>query len=160
VALTVGTDSYATIDEADEYFFSGYFGAEAWEEAGSDEKEAALKSATRRIDRLTFRGVRADPDQVLQFPRAYSGWVEGELTSVADNGILPNVKRACFEEALAALQGEDLSKRALLQKQGVTSARIGTAAETYSGVGMRQSLASVAAYDNLRNYIAGPGALG
>lgn len=160
MALEVGTNSYASVAEADAYFFSGYFGAEAWEDAGSDEKEAALETATRRIDRLTLRGTKAESDQELEFPRSYSVWVEGEPSTTTDSDILPNVKRACFEEALAVLQGKTISKRTLLQKQGVTSYRVGSAAETYAGSGAAQTLASPEAHDYLKNYIAGPGALG
>lgn len=160
MALEVGTNTYASVAEADAYFFSGYVGAAAWEDAESDEKEAALITATRRIDRLTLRGMKADADQDLEFPRSYSVWVEGEPKTKIDSGILPDVKRACFEEALAALQGKALSKRALLQKEGVTSYRAGRAAETYSGAGTAQTLASIEAQDYLRPYVAGPGALG
>lgn len=157
--LEVGTNSYASLAEADEYF-TGYYGADAWAEATDEDKEVALITATSRIDRLTLLGVKADPEQDLAFPRSYSVWVEGEPTTVTDSGILPNVKRACFHEALAILSGTPLSKRAELQKQGVTSARIGRAAETYSGLGAAQTLASSEASDFLRSYVAGPGALG
>ena len=157
--LTVGENSYVSVAEADEYFV-GYYGAEEWEAASTEEKESALITATTRIDRLALLGSKTTADQALAFPRSYSVWVEGEPAAVADAGVLPNVKRACFEEALAVLRGQTVSKRAQLQKEGVISSRVGRAAETYSGIGAMQTLASMEAADYLKPYVAGPGALG
>lgn len=159
MALTVGTDSYVSVSEADT-FFTGYYGADQWAAATAADKEKALFTATEHIDRLALLGRKKDPLQVLQFPRCYSTWVEGEPVEICDTDVLPNVKRACCEEALSVMRGETVSKRALLQQQGVTSSRVGRAAETYSGVGAMQTLASQAASDYLRPYVKSVAGLG
>jgi hypothetical protein len=160
MAITVGQDSYQDVAGADAYF-TGRYGADAWLDADSAKKEALLKTATARIDRLRLLGTKADPAQPLQFPRAYSVWVEGEPAIVADAGILPNVARACCEEAFAMLKGEEPSERALLQAEGVRSVRIRNASETYTGAGASfAALASREAMDHLRPYVASGAGLG
>jgi hypothetical protein len=151
MAITVGQDSYQDVAGADAYF-TGRYGADAWLDADSATKEALLKTATARIDRLRLLGTKADPAQPLQFPRAYSVWVEEEPAIVADAGILPNVARACCEEAFALLEGE--SEHAANRREGIESYKVLDVTVTYADGGRPAPLASPEALDFLKPYVA------
>lgn len=81
--------TYATVEQADEYFQASY-GSE-WENLDDEDKEKLLVTATRSIDKSEYRGKKADEEQPLQFPRI----INGKLT---DDDLL---MRACCEEAMA-----------------------------------------------------------
>lgn len=81
--------TYATVEQADEYFQASY-GSE-WENLDDDTKEKLLVTATRSIDKSEYRGKKVDEKQPLQFPRI----INGKLT---DDDLL---MRACCEEAIA-----------------------------------------------------------
>ena len=71
MALTVGTNSYVTVEEASIYC-SERFGYESWEDA--ENKDKALISATDILDGLcVWHGEKLGPDQDLEFPR-YPDW--------------------------------------------------------------------------------------
>src|SRR4051812_18433186 len=77
MTLTVGTNSYIDVADADAFFVDA-LGADAWDTAEAATKAKALVTATRDIDRRGFLGKRAATDQVLQFPRCQmtaGGWV-------------------------------------------------------------------------------------
>lgn len=71
MALVKGEDSYVTVVEADAYFDSRLF-ATAWQALSNADKERALKTATRSIEKLEFEGRIADASQKLAFPRTGS----------------------------------------------------------------------------------------
>lgn len=156
MALAVGENSYISVEDADA-FFADIYAPEVfpWQEADDTAKEQALITATRRIDAQSYLGRKKDPEQLLQFPRCYAATVEEEATEVCDLDILPHVKAATCEEALAILAGEsgDEELRAKLQAQGVTSAKIGSTSETFSGAGAwRAGLSSGSAAEYLKPY--------
>lgn len=66
--ITVGTDSYVTLAEANAYFDSRPFSTN-WTDATDDEKEDALKYATKLIDLRSYTGIRTELSQELAFPR-------------------------------------------------------------------------------------------
>ncbi len=69
MTITVGTDTYVTVLEADDYFAvrSGY---ESWASLPEPDKEKALVSATQQLDFMcTWYGDPADEAQLLAFPR-------------------------------------------------------------------------------------------
>lgn len=76
-------------------YFADRFIHEAWDDATSDERTRALKTATRLIDRLNFSGDKVDATQELQFPR-------GEDTEVPQA-----ILDACCELAYEILDGKD-----------------------------------------------------
>jgi len=102
--------AYVTVADANKYFSARLF-AENWFEADNGNKIKALDMATKQIDRLPLKGRPADPNQELQFPRAYIGgtvldrqqyfdfiqgwWYEQEVPE--------RVKNACCEQALFLL---------------------------------------------------------
>ena len=148
MSITVGVDSYVSLEEANNYFNSRLH-AEAWTGATDTDKEKALKQATRNIDTLPFRGAKASDAQALSFPRAYTVYKDGGLVLVTDQDIPQAVKNATCEEALSLLQN---SQRKQLQEEGVDSITIGNLTEHYSGT--YKSISS-SAYKMLSRYIVG-----
>jgi hypothetical protein len=150
MSLTVGTDSYISVTDADTYF-SGVLYPDPWTTTDNATKEKALRLATRRIDSLMIRGVKADPEQTLEFPRAlYSHsttyqntYLDNPLSNhsirrlpgwVAETEVDNAVLNAVCEEALALIKnGSEANKREELQRQGVTSFSLGNLSETFSG---------------------------
>jgi hypothetical protein len=101
MSLTVGTDSWVTMDEADTYF-AGRLGSDDWV-SGAD-KEKALRTAYRQI-------------------KYNSDYEIGSTVTV-------NLQYAQMEQAYFLLSFEsDISHRKALQSQGVIAA--GIVKETY-----------------------------
>lgn len=86
---------YIEVSDADDYFFNGRLNSEAWIHATPENKNSALVTATRAIDRLNFVGNKADDTQETEFPR-----------NVTD-GIPQDILIATCEEAIARLDGAD-----------------------------------------------------
>ena len=62
-------NAYASVADGDAYF-EGHLYASAWTGATADQKAAALVFATRLIDsQFQFRGLKANGEQALQWPR-------------------------------------------------------------------------------------------
>ena len=127
--------------------------------AAAATQEWYCQEATRRIDQLTLRGQKYDPDQALEFPRIIDG-VTCDWNDSTDLPIVPDtVKRACLLEAIA-VYAENTStaatKRAELQEQGVKSFSNGKLSETYGprGGGNSYGIRSPAAWRILSKYIA------
>lgn len=124
--ITVGTDSYVSLVEAEDYF-SKILNSEKWDAETDIRKEKALKNATMNIDKLLFIGRKVDSEQPLQFPR----YVEYIKKYVFDNtGIPEDIKKAVCEEALFLLSGG--SKRLELQAEGVKSFSLGDLSENFA----------------------------
>jgi len=70
-----GSDSYATVAEADAYLaVRPGFDVTAWSELDEGDKELRLQLATQVLDtKLKFRGVRACKTQALAWPRLFPG---------------------------------------------------------------------------------------
>ena len=134
------SESYCTIEYADEYFRSRLH-AESWEQADESTKEKALKQATKIIDRQLLRGRKTNPEQELAFPRH------------PDTEVPEAVKEACCEEALAILESGN-SQRRRLQQEGVQSFSLGNMSETYVA-GAGRGLLSQEAKELLRPWLLG-----
>jgi hypothetical protein len=99
MAITVGTDSYVTVAEADTYFGNRPFST-AW--IGEDDvKEDALKYATKLMELRNYKGGRYVSTQTLSFPR--SG-LYIDSVAVDSDTVHQNVKDAQCEIALQVLQ--------------------------------------------------------
>lgn len=122
--LTVGTDSYIELSFAETYNGEKRVFAEDWTGATIDTKEKAIKEATLKIDRIRMQGVKADEDQLLQFPRIMTG---------IDDTIVPiEIKNAVCEEAYAILKFGNTA-RYNAQYSGVFSLTVeGVASESYN----------------------------
>ena len=77
MTITVATDTYITILEADAYIESTRLSTDAqlivWDGLDDADKEILLRNATYAIDRIRFTGKKNDPDQTLMFPRDIAG---------------------------------------------------------------------------------------
>lgn len=138
--IEININSYVTLDEANEYFVSR-LGSDYWDTLEDEQKEKALITATKKIDRLPFIGYKQDPYQPLQFPRFYYS------TGCYYNGLpiedIPQqVKDAVCEEALTTLQyiennSEDIYNGAL--SGSYQSLKLGDASITYGSKGSTNS---------------------
>lgn len=143
--LTVGVDTYITVEEADEILTGCHNGSllEQWLTLTVADKECYLRTATYRIDCLPVSGYKHNAGQALQFPRGTT------------NEIPYKVKLATAEEAISAID-KQLLQRITLQQQGVKSVSLGSASESYSDSTNRNSpLLSKTAYSYMRQFLAG-----
>jgi hypothetical protein len=132
--------SYCTIEEANEYF-AGRLNVEGWYETDNITKEAALKQATKEIDRQLLKGRKATDTQTLAFPR------------YPDSEVPVAVKDACCEVALALLERSN-SQRRKLQQEGVQSFTLGNMSEAYAP-GAGKGVLSQEAKELLRPWLLG-----
>ena len=132
--------SYCTTEYADEYF-AGRLNVEGWYETDNITKEAALKQATKEIDRQLLKGRKTETSQTLAFPR------------YPDSEVPEAVKDACCEVALALLERGN-SQRRKLQQEGVQSFMLGNMSETYAA-GAGKGILSQEAKELLRPWLLG-----
>jgi hypothetical protein len=102
MALVKGTNSYATIAEADAYF-ANRLENDAWLALTNPQKERALVTATRNLDLLEWEGTIASESQPLAFPRVgtyFDARVGGYVTFGSEPPAL--VIQALYEMAFAA----------------------------------------------------------
>ncbi len=110
--------TYATVEDADEYFAANYGGE--WENISENQKQKLLITATRVIDRKDYQGEKADENQPLKFPRVINGKETSEQTLIiacselaadiySDNGIDPvnNIKSVSLgDSSISFSEGE------------------------------------------------------
>lgn len=109
MAIVLGTNSFVTVAEAEDYFATvlDSSGWDALDEAG---KEAALISATRLIDNRSWIGTAVSSSQSLGWPRSGATYFDARLglTVSPTNDEIPNkVKAATFEQALHLITNQD-----------------------------------------------------
>lgn len=103
MALTVGTDSYLSLADANTYWSNR--DNDVWSAASDTEKEAALREATQFIDATyEFIGYQVTTNS-LAFPRNDVYITKGNFAGVSyDNTTIPpQIEDACAELALEAL---------------------------------------------------------
>lgn len=108
MALTKGTNSYVTVEEADAYF-NNRLDAAAWTNATPERKGQALITGTNVLDQQSYIGTALSVDQPLAFPRA-GAYFDPKLgmTVTLDSTVPKRVEQACCEEALHLLSNEGL----------------------------------------------------
>ncbi len=142
--LTVGTDTYITIEEVGTYAADNQF-YQAFLALSTEEKELLIRKAAMKIDCLSFTGRKKDSSQSMAFPRDYQTDVPNE------------VKTAQALETLAYLDSEK-QKRQDLQNQGVKSVTLGQVSESYGDsikTGSMSIFGNSETYWLLRKYLAG-----
>lgn len=159
--LIVGTNSYIDVLAAQVYFDNRLY-SDAWDNASDNDKAKGLIMASKKLDRLPIKGVKANYLQAMEFPRAletdYRYWQYMSLTIDAhfygywyvEPEVTQNVKNAVCEEALALLKG--VPKRVELQRQGVKSFNINGVSENY-GSGKNMLLLSQEAKEFMEPYL-------
>lgn len=109
MALIVAVNTYATEEEANEYL-AIRFGTELWVAADTVDKEAALSTATRLLDRKTYVGNAVSSIQELAWPRVNATYWDSRLGLDSDaSGIIPKqIVRATCEIALNIINNPDV----------------------------------------------------
>lgn len=132
--LEIGVNTYASIKEVESYIISSY-GEDSeyftyWDELDSTSKEMLLKKSLMQIENLPFTGVRKYKNQALEFPRTHGNQEElvGSIT-------IPDfAKFAQIDNAIAMFtvgRNSEMQNRVALQRNGVTSFKLGDFSETY-----------------------------
>jgi len=120
---------YTTAEEADEYFSETRLDTTTWDALTATEKEITLVIATRAIDRLAYKGSKADEDQEQEFPRG------------TDEEVPQQIKDACAELAFAYAEGRDVKTES--ENVHVTSRKFGPVSITMKPDGLyREHLAA------------------
>jgi len=162
--LTVGTDTYITLTDAQVYLSENYISTDeklvAWNELSDTDKEILLRKALKIVDSQPYTGFKVQTTQTLEFPRAIYTMIPYDVYE--PSGIWPEnwyvqsevpdaVKYAQCEIAFEMASGT--SNRVKLQRQGVKSFSLGNLSETYSGAS--NSIVSHEAKELLKPYIGG-----
>lgn len=69
MTLTVGTDTYISVTDADTYFGNRLYST-AWTGADSGDKEKALRMAAKALDREAYAGTVTSQTQAMAWPRS------------------------------------------------------------------------------------------
>lgn len=107
MALVKGTNSYATVTEADSYF-RDRLDVDAWTNASATIKAQALITATAYIDDSEWSGSVMDESQSLAFPRSGEYFDPRLGLNKSMETIPTRVIHAVFEQALHLLNNEGL----------------------------------------------------
>ncbi|GFK92218.1 hypothetical protein NNJEOMEG_00040 [Fundidesulfovibrio magnetotacticus] len=143
MAVTKGTNSYVSLEEATEYMEARPH-AEAWVGADDEAREKALLHACRLMDlTLVWRGVQAVQGQPLAWPRAGLTGMGVDSTSVP-----VSVRLAQVELALVVLGSDPMTTP---DTSGVRREKVGPIEVEYRGSGVMKVIpepvfAFVAAY--------------
>ena len=119
ISITVGTNSYISLADAETYF-EGRLNSDSWDDASEDNKNRALVSATRNIDRQFLEGEKYSSDQILEFPRTID-----ETTTIPTS-----VEEATCEEAISQLEEGYQIKKDI--RDGLKSKKVGDMSKSYN----------------------------
>lgn len=131
--LTVGTDSYVTLADANGYITERFRSTDParlrWGGIEEADKEILLRQACAELEGLAYQGRKAVAGQPLAFPRI---WHSG---LVLPSAVPPEVRQAQIELALWLSDGDartEETARAGLRAQGVASFSLGDLSEAYT----------------------------
>lgn len=171
MSLTVGVDSYVTIEEATEYLSAHYPSTDermqAWGELSESDREVFLRRACDSLNCLAYRGETFEALQPLAFPRYFypDGVMSNRKLIAPLASVYPEleevpreVKSAQIEEAFElACPSEDTEKSDALSG-AVQSYTIGHLSETFRQAGngtVESALKSGKAQKLIRQYTEG-----
>lgn len=118
-------DTYATIEQADEYLNASAT-ATGWRALTSlDDKARYLVTATRTLDRQSWKGEKTDAAQPLAWPRTGTG-VDG-----VEDDVVPQAIINASIELAAALVDDTASVTSQNNEQTIQSLKAGSAAITF-----------------------------
>lgn len=122
MALVKGTNAYATVAEADDYF-ADRLDVAAWTEADATQKAQALVTAALYLENLHWVGVVVSESQSMAFPRSGSYFDPRIGYAIALPATVPDrVLKAQYELAYHFLNNDGL----LDNVGGVDSLNLGT----------------------------------
>ena len=150
MALTVGVDSYVTLEEAEKLIADNHLSTSdivvKWNTLSDSDKEVMLRTSCRDIDNLKFDGRRERVGQKLEFPRVLTyptgygyrlfigqlsdnGLIDGDYST---DGGLSFVKQAQVENAIYHSYLDDtVNKQVGINIKGITSKKAGPISESY-----------------------------
>jgi len=157
------TDEYISVSDATTYFGSTkHLYADAWSDATTDEKTAALNMAQQKIESIRWKGRKYSEDQDLQWPRyvkVKNVWKIAVYDETTEAAIVPPfITDAVCEEALEILRTGN-SQRRRMQKAGLSEFWLSSEVkEKYNSNGSIKDtgLISWEAYNLVKNWIGGP----
>ncbi|MCK5017363.1 MAG: hypothetical protein KAS32_09880 [Candidatus Peribacteraceae bacterium] len=170
MTITVGTDTYISVADADTYVGLNYLATEAksiaWNALDTAGKEVVLRRATSSIEAISVPGYKYDPDQTLNFPREDTALTphrrNNYLYYYGGAGEVPQaVKDAEVEEALESASPSTDSKQFDAANSVLKSFRISKKSETYKDTaaskhaGTAKFLKSIKAQTLMSRYVAG-----
>lgn len=175
MTITVGTDTYISLADADTYIAANYASTDtqrvAWEALSDADKEVYLRKATQAIDSLRIQGAKYDLTQALQFPRDHAlAWpVRREYMGVWPpydaSGALPTeVISAQVEEALELASPSAASDKLTQTTRGVSEFSIGhfsakVVVKDTANLTPETVLASIKAQQLIQRFVSGGYAL-
>lgn len=108
MALTVLTNSYVSLEDAEEYFAN--YPNSTWDEATDDEKIAALIRGARYLDlNYDWKGYKVDVEQLMEWPRRGVTVNNGGVLYLLDQDTIPDkLVQANCEAAVRHLAGTPL----------------------------------------------------
>ena len=168
--LTVGTDTFVSIDDANtyisEYYMSNSDKYKAWSQLSNDDKEICLREACQELSVLPYRGVVYEAFQPLPFPRFMGdAWVMAYRELIAPEAILypemqeipQSIISAQIEEALELICPSSDTEAFLARNGAVDSYTIGHLSEHYSkdASATESVIRSLKAQELLKPFIGG-----
>jgi len=102
----LNSNSYITVTEATAIFAERLGVGTDWSGLSSPDKEAALITATRRLDQEEYEGAKTLYNQALQFPRL--GIYDKDSILYASTAIPKPLQLACAELALAIVRNPEI----------------------------------------------------
>lgn len=110
-ALVVNTNTFGTLQEADDYLAISEKAQSLWDFSGQcdPERERLLLLAYRILSRMPWKGEKSVAAQPGPFPR--DGLTDREGEEIADGSTPDDIKHAQFELALALKEESDLESR-------------------------------------------------
>ena len=152
--LTVGVDSYISLEDAEAHVTSMYTKGnklyDSWMALSDEDKEAWLRRSTRALDRLKYQGEKKNYSQRLQFPRTHRnytggfGWAwavspyyDNQHIAVSDQGFddggMGAIAEATIENAIyGVVLDKSMSAINVANISGLTSRKAGPITETYN----------------------------
>jgi len=106
MSITVGVDTYVTVAEADAYLGQSAFARGPWSGLDTADKEAALVSAARSMETLTWQGSKTSEAQALAWPR--TGVVDRYGRALDPNLVPVAIKNGQIEWAFELTQNPGL----------------------------------------------------
>ncbi len=127
MAITVGTDSFLSVGDADSYMAARLYST-TWSGATTADKEKALKMATAFLNRERWQGTITSTSQLLAWPR--QGAVDAEGRAIASTIIPQPVRDATAELALNLLTEDRTADDG---NRGVRAVTAGSVKVEYAG---------------------------
>lgn len=132
--ITVGVDSYITLEYAESYMSSATEEVRtAWESLTESGKEAILKKSAAQIDNIIYTGQRKYVGQTMAFPRTRGDQIKSDDLTI---GIPENVRIAQIENATFLLDTKSAKQVAQARQRaasGITKYELADWKETYGG---------------------------